>query len=173
MTTLSVESLLAGSKATFRVAIPRDLLTPSDSDAASESLREGSRSASNGANAAHVVLKPLSLLDLQRVKKAAQDNDLLTSVLMVQQALTEPRMSVEQVNGLNAGLVQFLLKEVNRISGLSMSTDELQRTVQAPLARACFVLSREFGWTPEECANLSVGQVLLYLEMLGQKPGEA
>ena len=39
--------------------------------------------------------------------------------------------------------------------------------VQAPLARACFVLARQFGWTPDECAELTVGQVLTYLEMLG------
>jgi len=54
---------------------------------------------------------------------------------------------------------------VNRISGLGMSADELEQAVQAPLAKACFTLAREFGWSPEQCANLSVGQVLLYLEM--------
>ena len=47
------------------------------------------------------------------------------------------------------------------------AADELDEAVHAPLARACFVLAREFGWTPEECAALTVGQVLLYLEMLG------
>jgi hypothetical protein len=40
--------------------------------------------------------------------------------------------------------------------------------VHAPLARACFVLAREFGWTPEKCAELTVGQVLLYLEMVAR-----
>jgi hypothetical protein len=87
---------------------------------------------------------------------------------MVQQALVEPKLSIDQVNRMHAGLVEFLLREVNRISGLAMSADELETAVQAPLARACFVLSREFGWTPEQCAGLTVGQVLLYLEMLGR-----
>jgi hypothetical protein len=57
---------------------------------------------------------------------------------------------------------------VNAISGLAVEADELERAVRAPLARACFVLSREFGWTPNECAELTVGQVLLYLEMLAR-----
>jgi hypothetical protein len=72
---------------------------------------------------------------------------------------------------MHAGLVEFLLREVNRVSGLSLSGDELEATVQAPLARACFVLAREFGWTPEECAALTLGQILVYLELLGRGEG--
>jgi len=41
--------------------------------------------------------------------------------------------------------------------------------VRAPLARACFILAREFGWTPAECSELTVGQVLLYLEMIARQ----
>ena len=33
------------------------------------------------------------------------------------------------------------------------------------MARACFVLAKEFGWTPEEVSGLTLGQILLYLEM--------
>ena len=70
---------------------------------------------------------------------------------------------------LPAGLVEFLLGEVNRVSGLAMGGRRAGRdAVHAPLARACFVLAREFGWTPERCAELTVGQVLLYLEMLAR-----
>jgi len=87
---------------------------------------------------------------------------------MVSQALVEPRLSVDQVHRLPAGLVEFLLAEVNRISGLTTPSDELADAVHAPLARACFVLAKEFGWTPQACADLTVGQVLLYLEMLGR-----
>jgi hypothetical protein len=73
-----------------------------------------------------------------------------------------------------AGVVQFLLGKVNQLSGLAMSDDELEKAVRAPLARACFILSREFGWTPSQCAELTVGQVLLYLEMLarGETPSD-
>ena len=93
---------------------------------------------------------------------------MLTSVLLVHQALVSPTLTVEQVATLPAGVAQFLTEQVNAISGLAMEADDLDRAVRAPLARACFTLSREFGWTPTECAELTVGQVLLYLEMLAR-----
>lgn len=117
------------------------------------------------------MLRPLTVRDIQRVTQAAREQSALTSVLMVQQALIQPAMSIEQVSGLPAGLVEFLLAQVNRISGLAMETGDVDQAVRAPLSRACFVLSREFGWTPEQCSQLTVGQVLLYLEMLAS--GEA
>lgn len=94
-------------------------------------------------------------------------------MLMVQSALIEPKMSVENVAKLPAGLVQFLLQEVNRISGLSLSKDELDNAIKAPLTKAVFVLAKEFGWTPSECAELTVGQVMLYLEMLAGDKGQS
>ena len=147
--TLTSDELLLGGATTHTVEIPPDVLM-ADGDAPSQ-----------------VVLRPLVLADVQRIHQAAQDSRDLTSVLMVQQALVEPKVTVEQVNRMHAGLVEYLLREVNRLSGLQLDRDELQETVQAPLARACFVLAREFGWTPEECAALTLGQALVYLELLG------
>jgi hypothetical protein len=149
---LSADELLMGGSATHVVAIPSHVLAPSGS----------------GASAGSVVVRPLRLVDVQRVQKAAQDQQVLTSVLMVQQALVEPALTVEQVTRMHAGLVQFLLREINRLSGLSLDADELESAVQAPLARACYVLAREFGWSPEDCAGLTLGQILVYLEMLGR-----
>ncbi len=147
---LSADDLLLAGTATHRVAVPGRVLDPAAGDDAA---------------AGEVVLRPLRLADLARIAKAAKDDGHLTGVLMVQQALVEPALTLDQANRLHAGLVQHLLQEVNRISGLGMSADELEQAVQAPLAKACFTLAREFGWSPEQCANLSVGQVLLYLEM--------
>jgi hypothetical protein len=152
---LTADELLLGGSANHTVTVPAAILDPS--------------AATAGAADGTVVLRPLRLLELQRVHKAAQDQEALTSVLLVQQALVEPRLTVEQVSRLHAGLVQFLLREVNRISGLELNGDELDTLVRAPLARACFVLSREFGWTPDECAALTMGQVMLYLTMIGRK----
>ena len=157
--TLTVEELLLGAEATHVVEIPPDVLRPA--------LEEGGVEQPP----ATVVIRPLMLADVQRIQKAARDERALTSVLMVQQALVEPKVTVEQVNRMHAGLVEFLLREVNRVSGLSLRGDELQEAVQAPLARACFVLAREFGWTPEQCAALTLGQILVYLEMLGRGEG--
>ena len=146
---LSADDLLAGAQASHRVALPAALLAA-------------------GAAPGHVVLRPLTAAQVQRVAQAARDERLLASVLMVREALVEPRLAMEQVQGLSAGLLQFLLAEVNRISGLTLAEEDLEQAIKAPLTRACFVLAREFGWTPADCSALTVGQILLYLEMLAR-----
>lgn len=157
--TLTTDELLLGGTATHTVEIPPEVLRPAgDAEA-------------NGDVPARVAVRPLLLADVQRIHHAAQESRDLTSVLMVQQSLVEPKVTVEDVNGMHAGLVEFLLHEVNRISGLALGGDELEEVVRAPLARACFVLAREFGWTPDDCARLTVGQILLYLELLGRGEG--
>jgi hypothetical protein len=161
---LAAEDLLAGAQATLRVELPAELLARAASEA----------------SPGYVVLRPLTAGAVQRVAQAAKDERVLASVLMVQQALVEPKLSVEQVTGLSAGLLQFLLDKVNKLSGLSVSEDDLDKAIKAPLTRACFILAREFGWTPADCSALTVGQILLYVEMLarderplGVMPGDA
>jgi len=149
--TLSTEELLAGAGLTYRVRVPDSLLPATGTDEPGE-----------------VVLRPLVLADVLRLHRAAGDDGELASALMVAQALVEPALTLDQVHRLPAGLVEFLLGEVNRVSGLSLGGDDLAQAVHAPLARACFVLSREFGWTPDRCAELTLGQVLVYLELLGR-----
>lgn len=157
--TLTAEDLLASGSTTHRVAVPTSALgggNGGDADGAPRVPGE-------------VVLRPLLIRDLDRVVRAAREQRVLTSVLMVQQALVAPALTVEQVGGLPAGLVQFLSERVSELSGLTAGEDDLENAVKAPLARACFVLAREFGWTPAECAELTVGQVMLYLEMLSRE----
>jgi hypothetical protein len=158
MNTLSADELLAGGSASFNVQIPAALLRPA---------LAGTR-APDATPAGEVVLRPLLVRDVERVTRAAKEQKVLSSVLMVQQALVTPKLSVEQVASLPAGLLQFLLAQVNALSGLSLDDDELENAVRAPLAKACFVLAREFGWTPAQCSELTLGQILLYLEMLAQ-----
>jgi hypothetical protein len=156
---LSAQELLAGATATRTVAIPDALLHGGEV---------------NGGMSGEVTLRPLTLRDVQRVTQAAKDQKVLTSALMVQQALIRPELTVDQVASLPAGLVRFLLQSVNRLSGLDIGEGELDTAVREPMVRACFVLSREFGWTPQQCSDLTLGQVLLYLEMLsrGEAPGD-
>ena len=118
-----------------------------------------------GEGESRVVLRPLAVRDLQRIQRASKDDETLTAALMIQQALIDPELRLEQVNQLPAGLASFLVDRINAISGVSTSRDALDEMVQAPLARACFVLSREFGWTPEDVSGMTIGQILLYLEM--------
>jgi hypothetical protein len=158
-TQLTADALLASGSTTHAIRIPSSLLRPV---AAAD---DGGRVESDGGE---VTLRPLLVRDVDRVVRASREQRVLASVLMVQQSLVAPKMSVEQVGDLPAGVVQFLADKVNAISGLTVDGDKLERAVRAPLARACFILAREFGWTPSECSELTVGQVLLYLEMIAR-----
>jgi hypothetical protein len=154
--TLSAEELLAGGALTHELKIPSDLL----------------RSEGEVLSAAHVILRPLTVGDLQRLSKAARDDESLSAALMIQQALVQPSLKLEQVAQLPAGLARFLVEEINTISGINTPRNALEELVQAPLAKACFILAKEFGWTPEEVSGMTIGQILLYLEM-AKKGGDA
>jgi len=162
---LTAEDLLGGASVVYEIDLPAHLVTG----------EEAPERAAEPRFAGRVSLRPLTLKDVQRISKAARDGEALTSLLMVQQALVSPRLTMEQVGALPAGLARFLLDRVNAVSGLDLDDDELDAAVKAPLVRACFVLSREFGWTPNDCAELTIGQALLYLEMLarGERPEAA
>lgn len=146
---LTAEEMLSGGALTHEIEIPTDLL------------------GSNGHSPtdARVLLRPLTVRDLQRIGKAARDDENMSAALMIQQALVEPALKPDQVSQLPAGLARFLVERINAISGISTARDALDEMVQAPLARACFVLAKEFGWTPEEVSGMTIGQILLYLEM--------
>ena len=142
----TAEELLAGVSLTHGVELPPEY--------------RGAESA-NG----RVVLRPLTVRDLQRISKAAENDETRSAALMIQQALIEPSLKREQVDQLPAGLARFLVDKINEISGISTARDDLEELVQQPLARACFILAKEFGWTPEEVSGMTIGQILLYLEM--------
>jgi hypothetical protein len=147
--TLTAEELLAGGAVTHEVEVPREF----------------QQSNGDGRANGHVVLRPLTVRDLQRIGKAASDDESLSASLMIQQSLVEPALKPDQVAQLPAGLARFLVERINAISGISTPRDALGELVQAPLAKACFVLAKQFGWTPEEVSGMTIGQILLYLEM--------
>ena len=146
---LTADELLAGSALAHVVEIPAELLARDDD-----------------APVGQVRLRPLTVRDVQLAGKAARDDDQLLSLLLLKAGLVEPVLSLEQLQGMPAGLARFLVEAVNRVSGLSVDDETLRGAVQSPLARASFVLAREFGWSPEQVGELTVGQLLLYLEML-------
>jgi len=146
---LTSEELLAGGALTYEVEIPAELVGANG----------------HGPAEARVVLRPLTVRDLQRISKAARDDESMSAALMIQQALVEPALKPDQVSQLPAGLARFLVERVNDLSGINTPRDALAELVQAPLAKACFVLAKEFGWTPEEVSGMTIGQILLYLEM--------
>lgn len=153
---LTAENLLAGGSLVYEIEIPADLL-------------QDAKAADN----LQVKLRPLTVRDLQLIGKAARDDDGLSAALIIQQALVEPTLKREQVAQLPGGLARFLVEQINAISGINAPQDELAETVQAPLARACFILAKEFGWTPEDVSGMTIGQILLYLEMVRTQGGES
>lgn len=156
---LSSEELLAGGTLDFEIKLPPDILHPAGTQ--HEDVDTGNT----------VRLRPLTVYDLQIISRAAKENDSLTATLMVQRSLVEPQMTVAQVNGMHIGLVQYLLQHVNEISGISASQAQINEAADAPLIKAAFVLAKEFGWTPQQVNELTLGQVLLNLQMLRGKHG--
>lgn len=152
---LSADELLAGGELIYEIIVPPGILK--------------TRAPDTEAAAGKVKLRPLTVKDLQRISRAAKDSDNLTATLMVQSALVEPAMTVMQVGAMHIGLVEFLLEHVNRISGISGNTNDLEQAASDPLAKAAFILAKEFGWTPQDINNLTLGQVVLHLEMLKQQ----
>src|SRR5437762_3360114 len=124
---LTSEELLAGCALTHEVEVPRDLL--------------GSNGAAAAVKDSKVLLRPLNVLDLQRIAKAAREDESLSATLMIQQSLVEPSLDAEQIFKLPAGVARFLVERINFISGITTPRDDLQEHVQAPLAKACFVLA--------------------------------
>lgn len=155
--TLTADELLAGAGLTYEVEVPAEILQPGE--------------AGSGQSVAGVLrLRPLTVRDLQLITRAARESDSLLATLMVQRAVVEPELTIPQVSGLHVGLLDFLLDEVNRISGITATEEELDGALDAPLAKAAFVLAQEYGWTPHEVSELTVGQMLVHLQMIAGSP---
>jgi hypothetical protein len=153
---ITPEELLYGKDQVFDVEIPPSLLRPGLDDVQADGRGKIIR------------LRPLTVADVQLIAKAAKNDEVLTSVLMIQRAVLEPVLKQNQISEMHGGLVGFLVERINRISGLSTSEDELREIADSPIVRAFFVLAKEFNWTPQQVREMTVGQILGYLEVLNQ-----
>jgi len=175
---LTSEKLLAGASIYFEVEIPLPILQADMGDTATLTDSEGQplpadylgnlALASNPSAENRVRMRPLTVVDLQLINRAARDSDSLMASLMVQKSLQDPKMSIAEVNQLPVGVLQYLLNQVNEISGINASEDQLKQAAEEPLARAAFILAENFGWTPQQVGDLTLGQVLFNLKMLRQ-----
>lgn len=152
----SAEELLAGADVTYDVEIPAALLSPAPTDVP----------ARENALARRVKLRPLTLRDVQLIAKAARDDDVLTSVLMIQRALVEPSLKEKEIAGMRSGVVRHLVEQINRISGLAGESDAQRDLAESPFMQAAVILAKEFGWTPGEMRSLTLAQVVGYLNGL-------
>jgi hypothetical protein len=144
---LTAQDLLAGSQLVHAVQVPAELLRPGQP----------------GAQPGQVRLRPVNVGTMALVSRAARDDPSLVPLLMVKESLVEPQLTLDQVRQLHVGLVHFLVGEINRASGLSAEGEAFDAALQSPAARAHLLLARHFGWTPEQVAMLTPGQVMVYL----------
>ena len=168
---ITADELLAGGALRHEITIPPEILhpngTPNGTAETGETGKKGEKE-KTGDEKPVAVLKPLTVRDIQIITKAAKENDVLSSLLIVQKGLLEPTLDQNQIASMHAGLVKFLADKIQEVSGMTASRDTLTEVVQAPLSRACFILAKEFGWTPQEVSEMTIGQILLYLEMLNK-----
>ncbi len=147
---LSAQELLEGSSLVHDVAIPGELLHPRTNTAGPSEPKS-------------VRMRPLTLGALAVISRAARDDASLAPLLMIKEAMVEPALSVEQVRQMHAGLVHFLLGEINQVSGLGPDGELFDQALQSPNAKAQVLLAKHFGWTPEQVAQLTPAQVMVYL----------
>ncbi|HNB44390.1 MAG TPA: hypothetical protein PLL72_09340 [Burkholderiaceae bacterium] len=145
-TVLSAQELLAGSQLVHCVEVPAELLHPGGDDAAG-----------------HVRIRPVNVGLMALISRAARDDAGLVPLLMIKEALVEPALTLDQVRQLHVGLVHFLVGAINSASGLSAEGEAFDEALRSPATRAHLLLARHFGWTPEQVAQLTPGQVMVYL----------
>lgn len=153
---LSAQDLLAGGQLVHTVAVPGGVLRPrpgrGDEDAEAEADAPGL-----------VRLRPLSVGTLALVSRAARDDASLVPLLLIKESLVEPAVSLDQVRQMHIGLVDFLVGQINLISGLSPDGGSYDEAARSPLGQSHLLLAKHFGWTPEQVAQLTPAQVMVYL----------
>jgi hypothetical protein len=142
--TLTAQELLAGSLLTHDVVVTASVLRPGGK-----------------ATEGRVRMRPLKVAALALISKASREDPCLVPLLMIKESLVEPTLSMEQIRQMHAGLVHFLVAAINRISGLD--PDSAQRASTSAIGEAHVLLARHFGWTPAQVAELTPGQMALYL----------
>jgi len=148
---LSAQDLLAGGGLVHEVAVPEAVLRPSPD------------TRDDGGVAGFVRLRPLSVGTLALISRAAREDERLVPLLMIKESVVEPAVTLEQARQMHVGLVQFLIEHINLISGLGPDGDSYDGVLQSPVGRTHLLLAKHFGWTPEQVAQLTPAQVMVYL----------
>jgi hypothetical protein len=144
---LTAQELLAGSLLVHEIAVPAGVLRPgSEADSAGK-----------------VRLRPLKVATLALISKAAREDPALVPLLMIKESLVEPALALEQIRQMHAGLLHFLVAAINRISGLDADGNAARGAAASVIGETHLQLARHFGWTPAQVAELTPGQVAVYL----------
>jgi len=65
-----------------------------------------------------VTIKPLTIHEFQMIMKAAKNDHMLIPLLIVKEAVVAPRFDLQQIRGMKVGLVNFLIGEIKKLSGI-------------------------------------------------------
>lgn len=156
---LSAQELLAGSALAHDVTVPDEVLYPGSVG------KTGSTGVASGAGGVpgRVRLRPLRIATMALIARAAREDASMVPMLMIKDSLVEPVLQMDQIRQMHAGLVYFLVSRINLISGLDTAGESARQTVDSPLGQTHLLLARHFGWTPQQVAELTPGQVAVYL----------
>jgi hypothetical protein len=66
-----------------------------------------------------VKIKPLLVHTFQTILKASRDDHALVPLLIIKESVVEPEMNINQVRSMKVGLVNFLIGEIKKISGIT------------------------------------------------------
>lgn len=103
---LTPEDLIAGASVVYDVPIPPEILRPGGENG-------------HAASSMIVQLRPLTIGTFQLIMKASRQDASLIPLLMIKEALVQPKLTLEQVKQLHLGFVNFLLTHIRAISGLA------------------------------------------------------
>lgn len=65
-----------------------------------------------------VKIRPLTVHSFQMIAKAAKDDHSLIPLLMVKESVVEPALNIQEIRSMKVGLVNFLISEIKRLSGI-------------------------------------------------------
>lgn len=148
---LTAQDLLAGGGLVHEVAVPEAVLRPTADARGGEEV------------AGLVRLRPLSVGTLALISRAAREDERMVPLLMIKESVVEPAVTLEQARQMHVGLVQFLIEHINLVSGLGPDGGSYDGVLQSPVGRTHLLLAKHFGWTPEQVAQLTPAQVMVYL----------
>ena len=146
---MTAQELLAGSLLVHDIAVPASVLRPGGETGETVAGR--------------VRLRPLKVATLALISRASREDPSLVPLLMIKESLVEPALPLEQIRQMHAGLAHFLVAAINRISGLGSDESSAHSAATSALGEAHLQLARHFGWTPAQVAELTPGQVAVYL----------
>ncbi len=152
--TLAAQDLLSASQVVHEVELPAAILRPGVGAGAT-----GSESGPGGV----VRLQPLTVGTLALISRASREDPSLVPLLTIQQCLVEPALDLDRIRQLNVGIVHFLIERIHEISGLGADGQEIAQASGSATGEAHVLLARHFGWTPQQVAQLTPGQVAVYL----------